>query len=820
MSQATDQMAEKFAQTLVDLIKSGTAPWQKPWLAASVDPFNPLSGSRYSGVNWMLLQLAAVEKEFHDPRWVTFKQCSEAGGHVKKGEKGTPIVRWIETKLTPEEFTRRMGHAPTPGDFLRFGNADGTLTIAGQRIYTVFNVKQTEGLDLPPLTPPKEQDWDPIQRAEALLQSSGAVIHIGQQGKAFFSPTDDSITLPDRSQFPDPVDFYDTALHELSHWTGAEKRLNRDQSGSFGSMAYAREELVAEISSMMTAMRIGLPHRNAAHASYVEGWLQSLRLNPKEIFNAARSAAKASDYIMAFEQQKLFCLDYEKGRAAWLTPSEFCSAATDCLAVRSASEMTAANARRLIRDGLPPETARLKAVQWYVEPKAYTQDEYHLGLEAFTQPADFLRAAREFSPELAEKAAGVIKTTLGEEAQRSTQAEVDSKPISPESISFWNRARAKRELSKSGKASGKPVPGLLCVDFQKSTAEFLGVEQYTEKCQKILKWSGKSSIFWEEADRLNHEAGTYSGRVWESKFQAAATLLDPISADKAILPNHGVSFNIQPGLALQLAKLQGGALKSEKLFQSLEDLWPKCREHYIISASPAQELTHRDEWKKEIAQYQKFWQQADALQQEKRLEGKDESLDKPIAKLPAAAQEVVKEAASVVVDQALKPAPALAAPAPQRSPDPEGEFIALDLDHKRLFHGFASEIRQHLQLLGRAEHNKSWDDLKSSLAYTNSSRKDYGCLIAPDPSNWKELASLTQQVVVASGASTGKIEPNDVKLLVSHWSYRLGRAPATIAASLKRFRDSGAARSQIDAMRSYFSVRLGVNQAKNAEMER
>lgn len=124
-----------------------------------------------------------------------------------------------------------------------------------------------------------------------------------QQGdRAYYSPKADVVVLPDRGQFPTAGDYYRTALHELGHATGHKDRLDREtlQQGTtegFGSPAYAREELRAEISSMMTGERIGIGHEPHHGAAYVKSWVAVLKDDPGEIRRAASDAQRMADYL-------------------------------------------------------------------------------------------------------------------------------------------------------------------------------------------------------------------------------------------------------------------------------------------------------------------------------------------------------------------------------------------------------------------------------------------------------------------------------------------------------------------------------------------
>ncbi|WP_256562624.1 zincin-like metallopeptidase domain-containing protein, partial [Pseudomonas sp. HMSC066A08] len=114
----------------------------------------------------------------------------------------------------------------------------------------------------------------------------------------------DSITLPERNQFPTADNYYATALHELGHWTGHPSRLDRDLAHPFGSEGYAREELRAEIASLMLGERLEIGHDPGQHAAYVGSWIKALKEDPKEIFRAASDAERISGYVMDFEQEQ------------------------------------------------------------------------------------------------------------------------------------------------------------------------------------------------------------------------------------------------------------------------------------------------------------------------------------------------------------------------------------------------------------------------------------------------------------------------------------------------------------------------------------
>lgn len=272
-------------QTVTDrIIKSleaGTPPWLPPWEGGEFSlPENFASGHRYRGINILLLHLTALDRGYNTSRWLTFKQALGLGGHVRKGESGTAIVFF-----KPLEISEQVD----AGD-------PKLRVIPLLRSFSVFNIEQVEGLPdkLAPVLP--NHEWNPLSAAEMLLTDSGARIQHGGS-RACYRPSDDVIQLPPREWFPSASDYYATALHELTHWTGAPSRCNRPLGKRHGIDAYAFEELVAEIGAAFTCAHCHLPAR-LEHASYIESWLQALRNDKRLILTAAGKAQAAADYLL------------------------------------------------------------------------------------------------------------------------------------------------------------------------------------------------------------------------------------------------------------------------------------------------------------------------------------------------------------------------------------------------------------------------------------------------------------------------------------------------------------------------------------------
>lgn len=289
---------DKVANSIIEQLEQGTAPWLKPWEPGQLRlPFNPTTGKEYRGMNSLWLHMQGKD----DPRWLTFNQGKAEGASVRKGEKGTHIVYW---KFTEERTLKGEDGRPV------IDEATGkekkiTVKLDRPRSFTavVFNGSQFDGL--PPLEArPQRDEPERHALAEKILENSGAKITHVDGDRAFYSPARDSITLPARNQFPTADNYYATALHELGHWTGHPSRLDRDLSHPFGSEGYAREELRAEISSLMLGERMDIGHDPGQHAAYVGSWIKALKEDPREIFRAAADAERIAGFVMGFENEQ------------------------------------------------------------------------------------------------------------------------------------------------------------------------------------------------------------------------------------------------------------------------------------------------------------------------------------------------------------------------------------------------------------------------------------------------------------------------------------------------------------------------------------
>lgn len=287
MAKAKIDVYQSVTDRIIESLENGCAPWVKPWAVTkgqgcSAMPYNAISANNYSGVNVLLLWGAQMEKGFSSNTWLTYKQATDLGGNVIKGQKGCPIVFYKMIKRRDEKT-----------------GEESMFPMLKQ--YTVFNIEQTENIDSTKAKSPDPIDVNYTDALE-LAERIGATVQHGGDS-AFFSPAQDFIQMPPQTAFEDAQVWDSTLLHELTHWTGHKSRLERTKGKKFGDDAYAFEELIAELGSAYLGHSLGLPHENMQHDSYIASWLKALKSDKKAIFAAAKQAQTACNYVIE-EAQK------------------------------------------------------------------------------------------------------------------------------------------------------------------------------------------------------------------------------------------------------------------------------------------------------------------------------------------------------------------------------------------------------------------------------------------------------------------------------------------------------------------------------------
>jgi antirestriction protein ArdC len=269
-------------------LEQGVRTWMKPWNAVNTAGriIRPLrhNGMPYSGINILMLWAEAVSNGFNAPVWMTFRQALELNAHVRKGEKGSLVV--YANSITRSEQDDAGEETEREIHFMKG--------------YTVFNVEQIEGLPAHYYAKPevKTTTVERISHAEEFFKATKADVRY-RGDRAFYSNDGDYIQMPVIEAFRDAESFYATLAHESSHWSKHKSRLDRDFGRKqWGDEGYAREELVAELSSAFLCADLGItPEVMPDHASYIANWLTVLKNDKRAIFSAAAHAQRAADYL-------------------------------------------------------------------------------------------------------------------------------------------------------------------------------------------------------------------------------------------------------------------------------------------------------------------------------------------------------------------------------------------------------------------------------------------------------------------------------------------------------------------------------------------
>lgn len=286
---------QEITDQIITAIEAGAGKAELPWHrsgAMHTLPVNAITERPYNGINILLLWATAEAKGYLTNNWATYKQWQEAGAQVKKGEKSTTIIFYKEIRTGEldedgEEEIRRVARA-----------------------FRVFNADQVDGFEAPSAMLP--ENINPVtqhEEADALVVNTSADIRHGGQN-AFYRPSEDYIQMPVKELFTgtetisSTEGYYATLLHELTHWTGHNSRMNRDLNNRFGDDAYAMEELIAELGASFLCAELGVsPMLRPDHAKYIAHWLEVMKGDKKAIFTAAAQASQAVQFLTSCQKQ-------------------------------------------------------------------------------------------------------------------------------------------------------------------------------------------------------------------------------------------------------------------------------------------------------------------------------------------------------------------------------------------------------------------------------------------------------------------------------------------------------------------------------------
>jgi len=275
---AENKVYQIITDQIIAKLEEGKVPWQKPWNGSST-PTNYVSNKPYRGINAFLLSMSTYQSNF----WLTFNQAKELGGTVKKGEKSTLVVFWKEVN--------KKGN-----------NDDENESYQMLRYYRIFNIDQCENVreiknrDVEEVNNDIEEDLD----QEWFIKSLHHVPEINFGGhRAFYSPSEDFIQIPQLKHFENSDEFYAVQFHEIVHSTGHQSRLGRlEKTAAFGNHDYSKEELTAEMGACFLCGIAGIETTFENSAGYIQGWLKKLKSDPKFVVRAAGKAQKAVDYLL------------------------------------------------------------------------------------------------------------------------------------------------------------------------------------------------------------------------------------------------------------------------------------------------------------------------------------------------------------------------------------------------------------------------------------------------------------------------------------------------------------------------------------------
>lgn len=272
--------------TIIAQLEKGIVPWRCPWRKEVGLPRNFHTGQQYHGINVILLNC----QRFGSPYWMTWNQIKQRGGGVKKGERGSIVVKY-------GKYERKTASDDPEAEKAQF-------YLKG---YRVFNALQISGIEFP--TPPSTEPVSSDVRIERAAEIIAAMplppqIREGRHTRAMYSRAIDTVDMPERGRFAVMEDFYLTFFHELVHSVGHESRLNRKsliENDGFGGKVYSEEELVAEMGAAFLGTEAGIVRDDCEQsAAYLHGWLDALKEKDHKrwIVRAANQAAKAADFIL------------------------------------------------------------------------------------------------------------------------------------------------------------------------------------------------------------------------------------------------------------------------------------------------------------------------------------------------------------------------------------------------------------------------------------------------------------------------------------------------------------------------------------------
>lgn len=271
---------EMVTERIIEQLDNGIIPWQKPW-TGTAGAWSRSTGKAYSLLNQWLMPKG---------EYATFNQIKKEGGKVSKGAKGYPVVFFKPTVIEYED--EKTGETKQK-------------TVPLLKYYIVFNVEEQTNLEIKHTREEVARGVEPVEVLEGIksdyLKREGVKFWELESDKAFYSPVNDEVVVPSKTQFNEQAEYYSTVFHELAHSTGHETRLNRlTKTAGFGSNDYGKEELVAEITAAAVLNEAGVETAKSLKNStaYIQNWRNAIKGDNKLVVHASTKAQKAFELIM------------------------------------------------------------------------------------------------------------------------------------------------------------------------------------------------------------------------------------------------------------------------------------------------------------------------------------------------------------------------------------------------------------------------------------------------------------------------------------------------------------------------------------------
>ncbi len=277
---AQEKMNEITQKVISSIEKNETGVWSKGWIGSDM-PSNYKTKTPYSGFNTISLMIMQEEMKYSSSQWLTFNQIKFIkGAKLKKGSKSTPVFFF---KILEKKEIIKGKEEISKIPLLKF--------------YYVFNTDQVENLEI-------GEDKPHNTDLNQFVANCNIEVKLSLSA-AYYSPKKDYIGMPDLKVFDTVEGYASTLLHELTHSTGHQSRLDRDMQGEFGSDSYSYEECIAELGSLFLMNHLGIEGETKNSEAYIKSWLiKGLKAEPKLLWKIASSAQKAYAYLLEQQEQK------------------------------------------------------------------------------------------------------------------------------------------------------------------------------------------------------------------------------------------------------------------------------------------------------------------------------------------------------------------------------------------------------------------------------------------------------------------------------------------------------------------------------------